>query len=89
MKTDRFFYSGAAGVFLVLMMAAFHPFFLHGTHFDGSRIDPSIFSIVAVHGAMDGRGSDGQSICKGRTACLSTSLTIAVDVNMRVNFERG
>jgi hypothetical protein len=50
MKIDRFFYSGAAGIFLALMLAGFHPFFLHGTHFDGSRIDPSIFWIVTVHG---------------------------------------
>jgi len=49
-KIDRFFYSGAGAVFLALMLAGFHPFFLHGTHFDGSRIDPSIFWIVAVHG---------------------------------------
>ena len=51
MKTDRFFYTGAAGVFLALMLAAFHPFFLRGTHFDGSPIHPSIFWLVAVHGA--------------------------------------
>ena len=50
MKIDRFFYTGAAGVFLAVMLAAFHPFFLHGTHFDGSPIDASIFRIVAVHG---------------------------------------
>src|SRR5215831_10339672 len=50
-KADRFYYSAASGVFLAVMLVAFHPFFLHGTHFDGSRIDPSIFWIVAVHGA--------------------------------------
>ena len=50
MKIDRLFYIATAGVFLSLMLAAFHPFFLHRTHFDGSRIDPSIFWIVAVHG---------------------------------------
>jgi hypothetical protein len=49
-KADRFFYSSAAGVFLALMLAGFHPFFLRGTHFDGSRIDPSIFWVVLVHG---------------------------------------
>ncbi|UWZ83407.1 hypothetical protein [Occallatibacter riparius] len=50
MRIDRFFYSGSAAVFLLLLLAGFHPFFLHRTHFDGSAIDPSIFWIVAVHG---------------------------------------
>jgi hypothetical protein len=49
-KTERFFYSGAASVFLLLMLSGFHPFYLRGTHFDGSRIDPSIFRLVVVHG---------------------------------------
>jgi hypothetical protein len=50
MKIDRLFYSGAAGVFLLVMVTGFHPFYLHGTHFDGSRIDPSIFWLVLAHG---------------------------------------
>lgn len=50
MKTDRYFYSGAAGVFLLVMLTGFHPFYMHGTHFDGSPIDRSIFWLVLVHG---------------------------------------
>lgn len=50
MKIQRLFYSGAGAIFIAVMLAAFHPFLLHGTHFDGSPIDRSIFWIVAVHG---------------------------------------
>ena len=50
MRIDRFFYSGTAVIVLALLLAGFHPFFLHRTHFDGSAIDPSIFWIVATHG---------------------------------------
>lgn len=50
MKAERLYYSFAGGVFLLLMLTGFHPFLLHGTHFDGSQIDPSIFWLVLVHG---------------------------------------
>ena len=50
MKSDRFFYSFAGGVFLLLMLSGFHPFYLHGTHFDRTPIDPSIFWLVLAHG---------------------------------------
>lgn len=51
MKADRWYYSAAASAFLLLMLTGFHPFFLHGTHFDGTRIDASIFWLVLVHGS--------------------------------------
>ena len=38
-------------MFLALMFAGFHPFYIHATHANGSRIDPGIFPLVAVHGA--------------------------------------
>jgi hypothetical protein len=78
-KIDRFFYTGAAGVFLALMIVAFHPFFLRGTHFDGSPIDPSIFWIVAVHGI---------SITAWFVLFLAQSLLIAVR-NRRVHMTLG
>jgi hypothetical protein len=51
MKSERIFYSTAGAVFLALTLAGFHPFYIHATHADGSRIDPGIFLLVAVHGA--------------------------------------
>lgn len=50
MKADRLFYSAAAVVFLSLMLIGFHPFYTHGTHFNGSPIDRGIFLLVLVHG---------------------------------------
>jgi hypothetical protein len=78
-RIDRFFFSGAAGVFLALLLAGFHPFFLHGTHFDGSKIDPSIFWIVTVHGI---------AITAWFVLFLAQSLLIAVR-NRRVHMTLG
>ena len=50
MKAERLFYSAAAVVFLSVMLIGFHPFYTHGTHFDGSPIDLGIFLLVLVHG---------------------------------------
>jgi hypothetical protein len=50
MKADRLFYSASAVVFLLVMLIGFHPFYTHGTHFDGSPIDRGIFLLVLVHG---------------------------------------
>lgn len=50
MKVDRFYYCFAGGAFVLIMLLGFHPFWLHGTHFDGSPIDRSIFWLVLVHG---------------------------------------
>ncbi len=50
MKADRLFYSAVAAVFLLVMLLGFHPFYTHGTHFDGSPIDRGIFPLVLVHG---------------------------------------
>lgn len=50
MKAERLFYSAAAVVFLSVMLSGFHPFYTHGTHFDGSPIDLGIFLLVLVHG---------------------------------------
>ena len=50
MKADRFFYSVAAVVFLLLMLLGFHPFYTHGARFDGSPINRGLFLLVLVHG---------------------------------------
>ena len=50
MKADRFFYTAAAGLFLLLMLVGFHPFYAHGTGFAGRKIDPGILPLVTVHG---------------------------------------
>ena len=50
MKTDRFFYTTAAAIFLAVMGSGFYRYALHGTHFDGGPIDPSMVRLVAFHG---------------------------------------
>jgi hypothetical protein len=50
MKSERFFFGTAGAVFLALTLAGFHPFYIHATHADGSRINPGIFLLVALHG---------------------------------------
>lgn len=50
MKSDRFFYTAAAGLFLLLMLLGFRPFYTHGTGFAGRIIDPRILPLVTVHG---------------------------------------
>lgn len=49
-KSDRYFYSAASGLFLVLMLIGFHSFYLHGTGFEGRQIAPRILALDAVHG---------------------------------------
>lgn len=50
MKADRFFYTATAGLFLLLMLLGFRPFYTHGTGFAGRIIDPGILPLVTVHG---------------------------------------
>ena len=42
MKADRYFYSSAGAIFLLIMVTGFRHFFVGGTHVDGSPIDPAI-----------------------------------------------
>lgn len=51
MKADRYFYSSAGAIFLLIMVTGFRHFLVGGTHVDGSPIDPAIHSVVALHGA--------------------------------------
>lgn len=49
MKADRMFYTAAGALFLLMMAVGFHSF-AHGQGQGGRVIDPSIFSLVALHG---------------------------------------
>ena len=50
MKTDRWFYSSAAAVFVVLMLVGFRAFVTRGTGDGGRVIDPEIFRLDLIHG---------------------------------------
>lgn len=54
MKSDRWFYSAAGAVFLILMVIGFRAFITAGTGANGRQIDPKIFALVATHGAAIG-----------------------------------
>jgi hypothetical protein len=49
MKPDRFFYSTAGAIFLVLTAIGFRHYIFGGTHRNGSPIDPSILTVVVLH----------------------------------------
>ena len=50
MKPDRYFYTTAGAIFLLIMATGFRHFLVGGTHVDGSPIDPAIHSVVVLHG---------------------------------------
>lgn len=50
MKFDRYFYSAAAAIMLLLTFAGFFAFFTKGTGFGGVEITPAIRGIVITHG---------------------------------------
>jgi hypothetical protein len=49
MKPDRYFYTAAGLIFLVLTVIGFQGYIFGGKHPDGSSIDPSILATVVVH----------------------------------------
>ena len=49
MKPERFFYSTAGAIFLVLIVLGFRHYIFEGRHFDGSPIDPSMLATVVAH----------------------------------------
>lgn len=49
MKPDRFFYSAAGALFLVLTVAGFQHYIFGGKHVDGSPIAPAMLATVVVH----------------------------------------
>jgi hypothetical protein len=49
MKPDRFFYTAAGAIFLVLTVIGFEQYIFHGRHSDGSPIAPVMLAIVVAH----------------------------------------
>jgi hypothetical protein len=49
-KSARYFYSIAAIIILMIMLAGFHPFYLRGEGMGGRKISPQLLSLVIVHG---------------------------------------
>jgi len=49
MKPERFFYTAAGAVFLVLTVIGFRHYIFEGRHFDGTPIDPSMLATVVAH----------------------------------------
>ena len=49
MKLDRFFYTAAGSIFLVLTVLGFQQYIFHGKHVDGSAIAPVMLAIVIAH----------------------------------------
>ncbi len=49
MKPERFFYTSAGAIFLVLTVLGFRHYIFEGRHFDGSTIDPSMLATVVAH----------------------------------------
>src|SRR6202165_1132283 len=50
-KPPRYFFSIAAIIMLMIMLAGFHPFYLRGEGMGGPKISPQLLSLVIVHGA--------------------------------------
>ncbi len=51
MKSDRYFYSISAVVFLVITFWGFHFFYLHGKNAEGNAISPEMSVLASTHGA--------------------------------------
>jgi len=49
MKPDRFFYTAAGAIFLVLIVLGFQQYIFHGKHVDGSPIDSTMLVTVVLH----------------------------------------
>jgi hypothetical protein len=50
-KSARYFYSVAAVIMLIIMLAGFHPYYLRGEGMGGRKISPQLAPLVLVHGA--------------------------------------
>lgn len=50
MKPERYFYTFAGALFLLLTFIGFRHYILGGRHADGSPIDPAILAVVVLHG---------------------------------------
>ena len=79
MKTDRWFYSAASAIFLVMMLVGFRSFISSGTGDGGRVIDPVIFRVDLIHGL---------AISAWYVLFFTQSLLISVR-NHRVHFKLG
>lgn len=79
MKFDRYFYSTAAALILVIMFIGFFPFYSSGHGAGGRIIAPGIFPVVLVHGL---------AITAWYVLSLVQSLLIAVK-NRRLHMKLG
>ena len=50
-KSPRFFYSAAAVIMLIVMIAGFHPFYLRGEGMGGRIIPQELLTLVVLHGS--------------------------------------
>jgi hypothetical protein len=51
-RADRYFYSIAAVVILMVTLVGFHPFYLAGEGMRGRKVSPQLLPLVLVHGAL-------------------------------------
>lgn len=49
MKRERFFYTAAGAIFLVLTLVGFQHYIFHGEHVDGTPIAPAMLATVVAH----------------------------------------
>jgi hypothetical protein len=50
-RSPRYFYSAAAVIMLMLMLAGFHPFYLRGEGMGARKIPQELLTLVVVHGS--------------------------------------
>src|ERR1044072_7820402 len=48
-KPIRYFYTLAAIVMLIIMLAGFHPYYMRGAGMEGRKISPQLVTLVLVH----------------------------------------
>lgn len=79
MKTDRWFYSAAGAIFIVMMLVGFHSFVTSAKAAGGRPIDPVMFRLDLVHGL---------AIATWYVLFFTQSLLIGVR-NRRLHFKLG
>ncbi len=50
-RSQRYFYSVAATVILMITLVGFQPFYFRGEGMGGRKISPQLFPLVVLHGA--------------------------------------
>ena len=54
MKPERYFYTSAGALFLLLTFIGFRHYILGGTHPDGSPFHPALLALVELEAVEDG-----------------------------------